>query len=303
VPAAPPLAPLAPGIYVIDCVEFSHALRCADVASEVAFLAMDLERLGRPDLAAAFVDAYTVASGDRELRALLPFYCAYRACVRGGVDGLKAAEPEVEPVERARAAARASRYFALALRCAWRTRAPAVIACGGLSGSGKSALATALAEATGFVHLGTDVLRRQDVPCTTPAPYGTGRYAPAARAAVYARLCDEAAGALAAGRGVVADATFIRRADREALAAAASRHGCPVLFLDCEADPKVVRRRLDARREGPSDGRWPTYLRQRQQRDRFGSDEPHRTVDTGGDLAGTLDAILPVLWDWRRTAL
>src|SRR5262249_58294665 len=63
VPAAPPLAPLSPGIYVIDCVEFSYALRCADVASEVAFLAMDLERLGRPDLAAAFVEAYTAASG------------------------------------------------------------------------------------------------------------------------------------------------------------------------------------------------------------------------------------------------
>src|SRR4029453_5289749 len=39
VEAGPPHAPLAPGMYVIDCVEFSHALRCNDVASEVAFLA------------------------------------------------------------------------------------------------------------------------------------------------------------------------------------------------------------------------------------------------------------------------
>src|SRR5262249_45432162 len=93
VPATPPVAPLSPGIYVIDCVEFSYALRCADVASEVAFLAMDLERLGRPDLAAAFVEAYTAASGDPELPMLLPFYCAYRPCVRGAVDGLRAPQP------------------------------------------------------------------------------------------------------------------------------------------------------------------------------------------------------------------
>src|SRR5262249_12939060 len=181
VPAIAPLPPLCPGIYVIDCVEFSLALRCADVASDVAFLAMDLARLGRPELAAAFVDAYVEASREGELSALLPFHCAYRACVRGAVDGLRAAESEVEPAERARAADRASRYFTLALRHAWRTRARAVIVCSGLSGSGKTALATALAQATGFSHVSTDVLRRRDTPSASPAPYGEDRYTPAAR--------------------------------------------------------------------------------------------------------------------------
>jgi len=104
---------------------------------------------------------------------------------------------------------------------------------------------------------------------------------------------------LADGGGVVADATFIRRADREMLAAVAARHGCPVLFLECEAHPEVIRRRLDARREGPSDARWPTYLRQRMERDPLGPDEPHRTVETGGDLTSAVDSILPVLWHWR----
>src|SRR5262245_44655690 len=220
--AEPPHAPLGPGIYVIDCVEFSHALRCNDVASEVAFLAMDLERLGRPDLAEAFVDAYVVASRDRQLRTLLPFYSAYRACVRGAVEGLKAAEAEVEPAERVAATMRAGQYFALAQRHAWRAQGPALLVCCGLSGSGKTALATALAKATGFAHLSTDVLRLPEPRRTGPAPYGTGRYAPAARAAVYARLCDEADATLVAGRGVVADGTFIRSADRAALAAVAA---------------------------------------------------------------------------------
>src|SRR5262245_8607730 len=197
VQAEPPQAPLAQGIYVIDCVEFSHALRCNDVASEVAFLTMDLERLGRPDLAAAFVDAYVVASRDERLRTLLDFYGAYRACVRGAVEGLKSAEPEVDPAERVAAVVRAEAYFALAQRLAWRAQGPALVICCGLSGSGKTALATALAEATGYAHLSTDVLRLQEAPCTAPAAYGTARYAPAARAAVYARLREEADATLA----------------------------------------------------------------------------------------------------------
>lgn len=302
VPAAPPHAALPAGIYVVDCVEFSRALRCNDGASEVAFLAMDLARLGRPDLASVFVDAYVVASGDRPLRRLLPFYCAYRACVRGALEGLKAAEGEVEPADRLAAATRAQHSFGRALRHAWEAVGPAVLVCCGLSGSGKSAVAAAFAEATGFAHLSSDVLRRETTPCASPAPYGTGRYEPAVRAALYARLCDEADVVLAAGGGVVADATFIRRQDRKALAAVAARHGRPLLFLACEADPVTVRRRLDARRDGSSDARWATYVSQREEREPFGTDEPHRTLDCGHDLHDVLEQHLPAIWRWRTAA-
>src|SRR5262249_42416559 len=247
--------PLAPGSYVIDCVECSHALRCADVASDVAFLAMDLERLGRPDLAVAFVDAYVASSGDHELRRLLAFYCAYRACVRGAVEGLRAAESEVEARDRGRARALASRYFTLALRHAWRSRPPFGIASGGRSGTGKTRVGAARADATGFVHVSTDLARRRDTRGPGPAAYGVERYTPAARAAVYARLCEEAGAALAAGEGVVADATFIRRADRDLLAMTAAAHGRPLLFLECDAAPEVIRQRLDAPQRGPSDAR------------------------------------------------
>jgi predicted kinase len=263
---------------------------------------MDLERLGRPDLMAAFVDAYVASSGDHELRMLLPFYCAYRACVRGAVEGLRAAASEVEAGDRARARVHGSRYFTLALRHAWRSRAPFVIACGGLSGSGKTTLAAALAGATGFVHVSTDALRRRDTPGSGPAPYGVERYTPAARAAVYERLCEEAGAALAAGEGVVADATFIRRADRKLLATTAAAHGRPVLFLECVAAPEVIRRRLDARQGGPSDARWDTYLQQRAECERLGPDEPHRTIDTGGEPGDALETALPIAWDWSAAA-
>src|SRR5262245_11412722 len=294
VPGEPPQAPIAPGIYIVDCVEFSHALRCNDVASEVAFLAMDLDRLGRPDLARAFVDAYVAESGDRELRTLLPFYCAYRACVRGAVEGLKARQPDVDRAEREAAVARARQYFDLAQRYAWQAQGPAVIACCGLSGSGKTTLAGALAEATGFTHVSSDILRRHEPRRAAP----TDLYAPAARAAVYAQLLGEAEGALARGRGVVADATFIRRANRDAFAATAERYGRPCLFLECTADPAPIRRRLDARQGGPSDARWATYLEQQANRDAFTAQEHHRSVDTTGRLDDVLEDTLPLLWRW-----
>ena len=302
VPAAPPHAPLAPGLYVVDCLEFSQTLRCTDVASEVAFLAMDLERLGRPDFAAAFADAYAAASGDRELHALLPFYCAYRACLRGAVDGLKAAEPEVAPDDRVRAAARARSEFGLALRHAWRSQGATLIACCGVSGTGKTALAAELAQATGFTHLSSDVLRDEAFPAHGPAPYGGERYTPDARAAVYRRLCDDADRLLAAGRGVVADATFIRRADRDALAAVAARRGAPLLFVECDAEEDIVRRRLESRADGPSDARWSTYLGQRADREPFDAAEPYRQVRTEQAPEAVLADLLVPLWRWRADA-
>jgi len=85
------------------------------VAAEVAFLAMDLDHYGRPDLAAAFVDAYVGDSGDAELRSLLDFYRCYRAYVRGEVAGLRLAGADLPERERDALANEARSYFDLAL--------------------------------------------------------------------------------------------------------------------------------------------------------------------------------------------
>lgn len=300
------LPPLASGIYVFDCIEFSQAFRCNDVAAEVAFLAMDLESLGHPDLARRFVRAYAAASDDAGLEVLLPFYACHLACVRGKVGGMKAAEPEVEPSDRARAEAAARRHFALAVRHAWAAGGPAVVACAGLSGTGKSTLAEALAEATGFVRLGSDAIRKRDSPGTPAvAAYGETLYTPAARAASYAALAAEADAALAARQGVVADATFIRRADRDRLAAVARAHRRPLLFVECRADEAVVRRRLEARTAASSlsDARWDTYLSQRAEREPFAAGEPVVDVDTGAAPTAARAAAMRWVWRWRQGRL
>jgi len=300
--AAPGLTPLPPGVHVVDCVEFSLPLRCTDVASEIAFTVMDLERRGRPDLAHDFVARYVAVTHDASLEALLPFYACYRACVRGAVEGMKSAEPEVPIAEREAARERARGYLALALRYAWRTEGPALVACAGLSGTGKSALANALTEATGYVHLSSDALRRQRSPAGTPttAPYGEALYTPEARAAVYHALCDEAARALRSGRGVIADATFLRRVDRARLARVAVDCGRRHVFVECRAPEQLVRARLDARRDSisESDARWQTYLGQRGEREPFGPDESRFVIETESDLETTRRRVLERLWRW-----
>jgi aminoglycoside phosphotransferase family enzyme/predicted kinase len=306
-PAAEPgLAPLPAGIYVFDCIEFSRALRCTDVAAEIAFLAMDLERRGRPDLADRFAAAYAAAADDPDVASLLPFYVCARACVRGKVEGLKAAEPEVEPAERDAARGRARRFFALAQRHAWRAAGPLVVAVAGPSGCGKSTLAALLAEATGFAHVSTDVLRRRRAGLgptqTAAAPWGAGLYTPQARSATYAALSAEADGTLAAGRGVVVDATWMRRADRDRLAGVARARRRPLVFLDCRADEATIRARLEAREREPSvsDARWDTYVAQRRAWEPFAADEPCLAVDTGGSAAAARAAALRLLWPWAH---
>jgi len=102
------------GICIYDCIEFNDRFRYADVASEVAFLAMDLDRYQRPDLSRQLVNAYVELSQDKELLELLGFYKCYRAYVRGKVESFKLADPYISDGEKAKALSAAKSYFALA---------------------------------------------------------------------------------------------------------------------------------------------------------------------------------------------
>ena len=102
------------GIRIFDCIEFNDRFRYCDVASEVAFLAMDLDNYGQKALSGNFVQAYVTQSRDRELMALLDFYKCYRAYVRGKVNGFKLDDPHIPPEEKARILASARGYFELA---------------------------------------------------------------------------------------------------------------------------------------------------------------------------------------------
>jgi aminoglycoside phosphotransferase family enzyme len=102
------------GICIYDCIEFNDRFRYCDVASEIAFLAMDLDYHRHPDLSQHFIDAYVKSSQDEELLKLLHFYKCYRAYVRGKVESFKLDDPHIPEGEKSRALAAARRYFQLA---------------------------------------------------------------------------------------------------------------------------------------------------------------------------------------------
>jgi len=245
---------------IIDCIEFNERFRYGDVAGEVAFLAMELDAAARPDLARAFVDEYVSTTGNQALRELLPFYCCYRACVRGKVLAFELDEPEVPPDERAPARRRAEAFFRLAAHYASALTRPRLLLVGGLMGSGKSTLAAALRRELGWPVLSSDMTRKRlaahDAATPDTSAFGQGIYSAEWSARAYAALLAEAGSALAAGCSVILDATFARRADRLAAARLAAEHGAECAFVECHCPREITLDRL-ARR-------WEAHVAQRQ---------------------------------------
>jgi aminoglycoside phosphotransferase family enzyme len=103
---------VADRIYIFDAIEFNERFRYSDVASDVAFLAMDLDFKERPDLSNFLADKYIEYTGDQGVRALLPFYKCYRAYVRGKVVSFKLNDPSIK--EKRTATEEAAAYFVLA---------------------------------------------------------------------------------------------------------------------------------------------------------------------------------------------
>jgi len=102
------------GDRIYDCIEFNDRFRYGDVASELAFLAMDLDRYEQAVLSRHLVDTYVRLSHDEQLLNLLNFYKSYRAYVRGKVESFKLDDPYIPEQEKARVMAVARSYFELA---------------------------------------------------------------------------------------------------------------------------------------------------------------------------------------------
>jgi uncharacterized protein len=302
----------AGAILIIDCVEFSEQLRYGDVASDLGFLAMDLERLGAPHLGDELVGAYGELTADDDLETLMPFYKCCRAVVRGKVESIRSRETEVAAPERQRAGSLAEAAFALAAGYARRaapTLAPALIVICGRSGTGKTTLARTLRSRSGFKILSSDRVRKRIAgiaPEThVPAPYKGGIYTDELTRKVYDALLTEADSELSEGRGVILDATFKYRADRTRVRALAARRGVPMLFVECHADEAEVIRRLRARAERPgevSDATAEIFRLQSAEyappseldpRDHIVVDTTNGCVEAADQVERALDALLP----------
>jgi aminoglycoside phosphotransferase family enzyme/predicted kinase len=213
-------------LLVVDRIEFSRALRVADVADDLAFLTMDLEWLGARWAADALRSAYTKAGGLPGPPGLAALFAWRRALVRAKVAGLSGRPDEAAALVRA------------ADRWCWRSRAPVRLAVFGPPASGKSTLATALAERLELPVVSTDVVRRE--------LHDVRRYTRAERDEVY-REVTRRARAVAPG-GVIVDGTFAEGRHRAALERALG----DVVWVGCDAPPAVLAARAEARRHDPT---------------------------------------------------
>lgn len=229
-----------------DCLEFDDALRCADVAADVGFLAMDLSRLGRPDLAHDFVRAYAEFSGDEGIAEPARFFGFHYAVVRAMVESIRLGQPETLPAERP-AIVRAIRDFAM-LAAGYAVE-PATVLMMGLPATGKSTLGRALAR-----HLRATVIEsdrvRKEIHGIAPTERGpSGMYSAQATALTYRALAERAEPI----RGsVVIDASHHTTPERASSIAAAVRRSGPWILLEVDAERATIESRMRRRAKDPS---------------------------------------------------
>jgi len=232
-----------------DCIEFSDELRWIDCISEIAFIFMDLEVRGRPDLAWRLLNGYLYRTGDYTGLVTLNFYRVYRALVRAKIAGLSR-EQALDIEEAQRLASQALCYLEDA-ELAMATKPARLLIFHGFSGSGKSLFAAALAQRLPAIRIVSDIERKRlagfSALQVTDSALAGGIYTEEFSRRTYARLLSHADLLLQAGFNVVLDATFLKAADRRACRELAGRLGVQFFILDCQASEAVLRERIVAR--------------------------------------------------------
>ena len=232
---------------LFDAVEFSDEIATGDVLYDLAFLLMDLEERGLRPAANRLFNRYMAPAPQQAIAGLaaLPLFMSLRAAIRAKVEAAGADRLEGEAREKTRTLAR--RYFDLA-RALLRHQPPRLIAVGGLSGVGKSALAAVIApklgRAPGALWLRSDVERKMmfEVEDETER-LPESAYFEEARREVYRRIDDKARRALGAGHTVVLDATFATTRERRIAARIATEVGVAFagLFLEAPLETRLAR--------------------------------------------------------------
>ena len=288
------------GPRILDCVEFDDQLRYVDVADDVAFLMMDLERLGSLEASAHLARSYAEFAGHPLPVGLVHHYVAYRALVRAKVSAVRwQQERESGDTSAAQALSGARQLLDLCVDHLERARVRLVLV-GGLPGSGKTTLAETIGARRGWTVLRSDVLRKQmaGLESTTPAAaaFRTGLYEPSVTDAVYAELVQEASRLLRMGESVIVDASWAADHHRELARQLASADRARVIQLQCEVDIETARSRLRSRAEGDganaSDATPEIAGRMAQMRDAWPEAARVRTDRPAGELAAELDGHL-----------
>lgn len=249
---------------LFDCIEFNEQIATVDVLYDLAFLLMDLWHRGFPQFANLVMNRYLDDADDEDGFILLPLFMAVRAAVRAHVT---ATQVEEGSHDATKLITEARSYFRLAQVLLAET-APRLIAIGGLSGSGKTTVAEALAPRIGAPPgariVESDRIRKamHGVAAETKLP--DKAYRPGVSERVYRQIAWRSELILAEGGSVVADAVFDKPEDRNRIERAAAETNTTFAGFWLTADPSVLWRRVSERKGGPSDATVDILSRQLQ---------------------------------------
>lgn len=292
---------------IVDCIEFSDALRHGDPAADIAFLTMDLRMHGGWALAAALERAWLEESHDAEAAALLPLYASYRSAVRAKVRAMQADDPGLSADERAHALSLARGHLVLACgELSPPPQRPALVLVAGLPGTGKSRLADDLERQAGLTWIRADAVRKElagiDPLASGHDAIEAGIYTAAWNDRTYGECLARADRLLEAGGRAIVDASFKEERRRREFIDHARRLGVRVRLLCCVAPPEAIRTRLAERTADPSDADWHIYEHAVRTWDPYGDDTARvvTTIDTERPHAETVAAALDQL---RRDGL
>ncbi|EEY59385.1 uncharacterized protein PITG_11407 [Phytophthora infestans T30-4] len=240
---------------VLDCIEFNEQFRFGDPLSDVAFLAMDIWRKGRPDLAHSLQQQYLLKAVQNapENNDLFAFYAAYRAVVRAKVCGFRVMDPTLSNRRRAEETQHARCYWLVALELlSPPAQRPCLVLVGGLPASGKSNLSKMLAESdSSLVWLRSDAIRDDSLE--------EGLYSPEMTRRTYDEVLQQCVKHLRKGERVVVDATFRDPVQRQRFITTARTEGALFAFIMCECDREIIKGRMLARKNDMSDATWEVY--------------------------------------------
>jgi aminoglycoside phosphotransferase family enzyme/predicted kinase len=275
---------------ILDCVEFSDALRHGDPAADIAFLAMDLRMHGAWAQAEQLLAAWSSTRRDPGAAELLPLYSSYRSMVRAKVRALQAETPGTSAESRAHARTLSRGHLVLAYgELAAPASRPALVLVGGLPGTGKSRLAEDLEARAGLTWIRADAVRKELAGlahgASGRAEIEAGLYTHAWNDRTYDECLARAEVRLRSGGRVVVDASFKDEHRREAFLDLAQRMGTRARMFCCVAPPEAVRSRLAERTDDPSDADWSIYEHARRTWDAFGPRTREWVTEIDTDLA------------------
>ena len=247
---------------LFDAIEFEDAFACIDTLYDLAFLLMDLDRHKARALANVLLNRYLECTLDYDGLEALPLFLACRAAIRAHVSVSRANATEKN---HATELDEAEAYLDLA-RSYLRPSQPRLVAVGGLSGTGKTTLARAIASdiglAPGAVILRSDVTRKRLMGVSETTRLPEGAYSPETNRNVFSEMADLAARILATGHAVIMDAVYGTAEERDEIAKVAQTAGVTFSGLWLQADPQILTSRIAGRRGDASDATMAVLQKQ-----------------------------------------